>query len=222
MDPVTFQGAGMTLRRARKRLIAELRELGIRSDAVCQAMLETPRHIFLDGAMAHRAYQNIALPIGYQQTISQPYIVARMTELAVAARRPERVLEIGTGCGYQTAVLAALAETVYTIERIDTLQRQARTRLARLGIRNVRYRHGDGSQGWPDIDDFDAIVVAAAAPAAPAALIAQLGEGACLVMPIGDGNTQQLKTVSRRGGRQVTESVATVRFVPLVSGPTMR
>ena len=222
VDSIALQGVGMTSRRARERLVAELRQLGIRSDAVCQVMLETPRHIFVDEAMAHRAYQNVALPIGYQQTISQPYIVARMTELAVAARRPGKALEIGTGCGYQTAVLARLADAVYTVERIEPLQRQARSRLARLGLRNVRYRLGDGAEGWPDIDAFDAIVVTAAAAEPPSALLAQLGENACMVVPVGDGATQQLKTVHRRNGRQVTESVATVRFVPLVSGPTMR
>ena len=218
MDEMAIEGVGMTSRRARERLVAELRELGIQNEYVCQAMLATPRHLFLDDALSHRAYQNVALPIGHQQTISQPYVVARMTELALAERPINKVLEIGTGSGYQTAVLASFADTVFTVERIGALQRQAHRRLSRLGLRDVCYRHGDGSKGWPEHAPYDAIVVTAAASAPPQNLLDQLAEGGRLVMPVGQQDSQQLQCLVAHNGKHSVESVATVRFVPLVTG----
>ena len=143
-------GIGMTSQRTRDRLVRRLRAEGIRDPKVLDAIARTPRHLFVDEALASRAYEDTALPIGFGQTISQPYIVAQMTEVLIAERAPERVLEIGTGCGYQTAVLAGLVPKVYTVERIAVLLAQARRRLRDLGVRNVRYRHGDGTEGWPE------------------------------------------------------------------------
>lgn len=214
---VAIDGIGMTSRRTRMRLIQRLRESGIRDEAVLAAMESLPRHIFLDEALAHRAYEDTALPIGHSQTLSQPYIVARMTELLMS-RTPSRVLELGTGSGYQTAVLAALCDEVYSVERIKPLQDQARERLRLLRIRNVMLRHADGGMGWPERAPFDGILVTAAPKAVPQELLDQLADGGILVAPVGEEGRQTLVTVTREGDRFHTEDIEAVRFVPLLGG----
>lgn len=214
---VAIDGIGMTSRRTRMRLIQRLRESGIRDEAVLGVMEELPRHIFLDEALAHRAYEDTALPIGHSQTLSQPYIVARMTELLMS-RAPSRVLELGTGSGYQTAVLAALCDEVYSVERIKPLQDQARERLRLLKIRNVMLRHADGGMGWPERAPFDGILVTAAPKSVPQELLGQLADGGVLVAPVGDEGRQTLVTITRDGDRFHTEEIEAVRFVPLLGG----
>jgi protein-L-isoaspartate(D-aspartate) O-methyltransferase len=181
-------------------------------------MLAVPRHVFIEEAIASRAYEDTALPIGYGQTISQPYIVARMTELARAGRRPGNVLEIGTGCGYQTAVLAPLVTTVYSVERIAALQLRARRALRDLRISNVFMRHGDGFEGWPPYAPYDGILVAAAAMAVPPALLEQLGSGGRLIMPVGPDREQKLMRITRRGDTFEREVLGPATFVPLLQG----
>lgn len=214
---VAIDGIGMTSRRTRMRLIQRLRESGIRDEAVLGVMEALPRHIFLDEALAHRAYEDTALPIGHSQTLSQPYIVARMTELLMS-RAPSRVLELGTGSGYQTAVLAALCDEVYSVERIKPLQDQARERLRLLKIRNVMLRHADGGMGWPERAPFDGILVTAAPKSVPQELLDQLADGGVLVAPVGDEGRQTLVTITRDGDRFHTEEIEAVRFVPLLGG----
>ncbi len=211
-------GIGMTSARTRERLIERLKEEGIRSEVVLNRIREVPRHLFVDEALSSRAYEDTALPIGHGQTISQPYVVARMTEAVIANGRPSRVLEIGTGCGYQTAILAGLADTVYSVERIGPLLRRARERLGRLGIRNVRFRHGDGWEGWKSHAPYDAIIVTAAPPETPAALLEQLAEGGRLIIPVGPRSHQELLTVTRRGDQFEEELIGHVIFVPLLPG----
>jgi len=208
----------MTSARTRRRLIERLRQEGIKDERVLAVMEELPRHLFLDEALASRAYENTALPIGYAQTISQPYVVALMSELAISGGRPERVLEIGTGCGYQTAVLARLCGKVYSVERIRALMSQAMSRMHRLGILNVALRHGDGHTGLPETAPYDAIVVTAAAPGVPAGLCEQLAEGGRLVIPVGPDDAQELWLVERTPDGLVRRSVEKVRFVPLLEG----
>ncbi|AKH88121.1 protein-L-isoaspartate(D-aspartate) O-methyltransferase [Edwardsiella tarda] len=199
-------------------LIQQLMRQGIRDEAVLKAIAEVPRERFIDEAMSHKAYDNTALPIGLGQTISQPYMVARMTEL-LALQPNSRVLEIGTGSGYQTAVLAHLAPHVYSVERIKSLQWQAKRRLKQLDLHNVSTRHGDGWQGWASRGPFDAIIVTAAAPEIPPALLAQLAEGGRLVLPVGEAAQPQfLRRIQRRGDEYLVESIEPVRFVPLVGG----
>ena len=211
-------GIGMTSARTRERLIARLREEGIESEAVLNRIREVPRHLFVDEALSSRAYEDTALPIGHGQTISQPYVVAKMTEAVISAGRPSKVLEIGTGCGYQTAILAGLAGTVYTVERIGPLIKRARERLSKLGIHNVRFRHGDGWQGWKANAPYDAIIVTAAPPETPAALLEQLADGGRLVIPVGPRSHQELLEI-RRVGNQFEESLlGHVIFVPLLPG----
>lgn len=210
-------GVGMTSARARQRLIKRLRDEGISDDVVLATILETPRHLFLDEALRHRAYENTALSIGYQQTISQPYIVALMTQLAgVGEDRVKRVLDIGTGCGYQAAVLSQLADWVFTVERIEALSFSARERLQSLGYKNISYLCGDGYAGWLKKAPFDAIVVAAAPPVVPPALMEQLAIGGRLVIPVGDDEQQALRLIERIPGGYTEEIVAAVKFVPLV------
>ena len=211
------QGIGMTSLRTRTRLVERLRARGIRDGRVLNAIGNIPRHLFVDEALSHRAYEDTALPIGLGQTISQPYVVARMTEAAVE-RRPKRVLEVGTGSGYQTAVLASLVAEVYTIERLEPLTRAARRRLRELGYRNVRFRIADGSSGWPDHAPYDAIVVTAAAPELPATLVEQLETGGRLIVPVGGTACQQLLLVERAGQDLATRRLEQVVFVPLVAG----
>jgi protein-L-isoaspartate(D-aspartate) O-methyltransferase len=211
-------GIGMTSQRTRERLIQRLVEQGIRDARVLDRIRNVPRHLFVDEALASRAYEDTALPIGYGQTISQPYVVARMTEAITIGGTPEKVLEIGTGCGYQTAVLAPLAERIYSIERIEALLDRARERIRELGIRNVRFKHGDGAAGWPSQAPFDGILLAAAPHAVPQKLLDQLAEGGRLVAPIGPEGRQELVRLTRRGEQFLRERLGYVSFVPLLGG----
>lgn len=197
-------------------LAKKLHDAGIRNQAVLKAISQTPRELFLDNALAHKAYENTALPIGQGQTISQPYIVARMTEL-ILQNQPHRVLEVGTGSGYQAAILAQLVPELYTIERIKGLQIQARQRLKRLDLHNVSFKYGDGWQGWQNRSPFNGIMVTAAASTVPEALLSQLADGGVLVIPVGE-ETQQLMRITRHADRYSSEIVETVKFVPLVNG----
>lgn len=206
----------MTSQRTRMRLVERLREEGIERIEVLDAIARVPRHIFLDEALSHRAYEDTALPIGHQQTLSQPYVVARMTELLMAAGA-RRVLELGTGSGYQTAILAELVEEVYSIERIAPLQKQARERLQRLGYRSVHLRLGDGSQGWPDSGPFDGMILTAAPGGVPETLLRQLDEGGTMVAPLGY-ETQMLTCITRRGDSFERREIEPVRFVPVLGG----
>lgn len=223
MSEFDLRGIGMTSQRTRNRLVERLREKGIANDDVLAAIGSVPRHIFIDEALAHRAYEDTALPIGQGQTISQPFIVALMTQVLLTEPRA-RVLEVGTGSGYQTAVLASLmaegglVERLYTIERLDGLIERARARLDAMGLRNIRYRHGDGYQGWPELGPFDGILVTAAPPTVPQALIDQLAVGGRMVVPVGGETTQSLMVYDRTEQGVVSESVEQVRFVPLVKG----
>lgn len=217
--PAEAMGIGMTSQRVRDRLAERLREAGISDEATLEAMRIVPRHLFIDEGFASRAYEDTALPIGHGQTISQPWVVARMTE-AVLQVSPRKVLEVGTGSGYQAAVLAAIGLEVYTVERIGDLLRQARKRFRSLGI-NVRSKHDDGHLGWAENGPFDAIVVtaAAAAPALVDELLAQLAPGGRLVAPVEAGNGQSLLQVTRDADGQLQHQVlAPVTFVPLLAG----
>lgn len=211
-----LDGIGMTSRRTRMRLIQRLRDSGIKDEQVLEAMSNVPRHIFLDEALAHRSYEDTALPIGYGQTLSQPYIVARMTEVLMR-NKPSRVLELGTGSGYQTAILAGLVDQVFSVERIKPLQDRARDRLRTLGIRNVLLKHADGGMGWPDKGPFDGIIVTAAPREVPEELKTQLADGGVLVAPIGE-DTQMLTEIVRHGDDYQINEVEPVRFVPLLGG----
>jgi len=212
------RGIGMTSQRTRDRLVERLRAGGIRNEAVLEVIRSTPRHLFVDEALASRAYEDTALPIGHNQTISQPYIVAAMTDLIVSTS-PQKVLEIGTGSGYQTAVLAALVPKIYTVERIEPLARQARQRFRRLGLRNVRASYSDGTEGLPDFAPYDAIITTAAAEVIPQALLQQLSRsGGRLVIPVGGRARQSLMLITRRGDRFQQETMDPVIFVPLLSG----
>lgn len=197
-------------------LLVQLRQQGIRDERLLQAMEAVPREHFIDEAFEHKAYDNTALPIGLGQTISQPYIVARMTEL-LALQTEFRVLEIGTGSGYQTAILAHMVKHIYSIERIKKLQWQAKRRLKQLDLHNISTRHSDGWQGWPSRGPFDAIIVTAAAQEIPQALMFQLDEGGIMVLPVGE-ECQHLTRVRRKGNEFIVETVEAVRFVPLVKG----
>jgi len=213
-----LQGIGMTSRRTRERLAQRLRDQGICSENVLNTLVDTPRHIFIDEALSHRAYEDTALPIGYNQTISQPYIVARMTELLLEAGPLDTVLEVGTGSGYQTAILAQLVDQVFSVERIRPLQEKARKRLQRLKLHNVMLRHTDGGMGWPDKAPFDGILVTAAPREVPRELLEQLSIGGRLVIPVGDEH-QTLKRITRTSEAEFeTEVLESVRFVPLLGG----
>jgi protein-L-isoaspartate(D-aspartate) O-methyltransferase len=218
MNDPRLSGIGMTSARTRERLVQRLREQGIANPAVLERVRNVPRHIFVDEALASRAYEDTALPIGFGQTISQPYIVARMTEALLEGGPLAKVLEIGTGCGYQTAVLAPLVGRVYTIERIEGLGQRARARLRELQIRNVRFRHGDGAQGWKSQAPFDGILVAAAPLVIPEALIEQLAVGGRLIVPVGPEGVQQLVRITRREQGVERRVLGAVAFVPLVGG----
>ena len=212
------QGIGMTSARTRDRLVQRLRDHGIRSTDVLEQIRNVPRHLFVDEALASRAYEDTALPIGLGQTISQPYVVARMTEALLDGFKGEKVLEIGTGCGYQTAVLAPLVKKIYTVERIPELQRKAKQRLRELDIYNVQFRPGDGWEGWAKYAPYDGILVAAAAPELPEKLLEQLAPGGRLIMPVGPSGRQQLVMVTRRDDHFEQVSLGAVSFVPLVKG----
>src|SRR5690554_762154 len=211
-----LEGIGMTSRRTRLRLVQRLREAGIESDRVLEIIGQVLWHIFLDEALSHRAYEDTSLPIGYGQTLSQPYIVARMTELLLA-HEPERVLELGTGSGYQTAVLSRLFRDVYSVERIRPLQDKARERLRQLNLRNVMLRHADGGMGWPDKGPFNGIIVTAAPNEVPAELLDQLADGGVLIAPVGE-ETQVLVEIVRQGENFERRELEPVRFVPLLGG----
>jgi len=213
-----FSGIGMTSARTRERLIRRLREQGIRNPAVLERVRSVPRHIFVDEALASRAYEDIALPIGHNQTISQPFVVARMTEALIEDGRPGSVLEIGTGSGYQTAVLAPLVGRIYSIERIGPLLVRARRRIRQLGINNVQFRHGDGWGGWPVKGPFDGILVAAAPEDVPATLLDQLAPGGRLILPVGPRGRQELVRIRRGRDGFDRERLGLVSFVPLVEG----
>lgn len=213
----------MTSQRTRERLIQRLSEQGVTNIRVLDVIRNTPRHIFLDEALSHRAYEDTALPIGYGQTLSQPYIVARMTEILLGASggKLEKVLEVGTGSGYQTTVLAQLVGQVFSVERIKPLQDKARDRLRQLGLRNVQLKHADGGYGWPEMGPYDGILSTAAPRAVPDELLAQLAPNGILVIPVG-GQEQELHLVMRDGDTDkfVTQKLEPVKFVPLLSGTT--
>lgn len=214
----TLQGIGMTSRRTRERMINRLSEQGITSNKVLDVMRNTPRHIFMDEALASRSYEDTALPIGHNQTISQPYIVAKMTELLLESGRLANVLEIGTGCGYQTAILAQLVDRVYSVERILSLQRKAKGHLWELKLKNVSYLHSDGGWGWPDYAPFDGILVSAAPSEVPEMLLQQMAVGGVMVIPIGKGGSQELQRVVRTENGYEFEELEPVSFVPFLSG----
>jgi protein-L-isoaspartate(D-aspartate) O-methyltransferase len=213
------RGIGMTSQRTRERLIERLYEEGLSNPRVLEVIRRTPRHLFVDEALAHRAYEDTALPIGHNQTISQPYMVGRMTELLLAGGPLDKVLEIGTGCGYQTAVLAQLVERVFTVERIQVLQDRAKERLAELNMRNVVFRWGDGWEGWPALAPYNGIMVTAAASDVPQALLDQLAPGGRLVIPVGAGEEQDLLLIIREEDGFSRRVLDSVRFVPLLNGP---
>ncbi len=215
---VPLRGIGMTSQRTRERLIQRLRDEGVRDQRVLDAIRETPRHIFVDEALASRAYEDTALPIGYGQTISQPFIVAVMTQTLLAGGVPRNVLEIGTGSGYQTAVLSRLVPLVHSIERLAPLFQLAHKRMRQLNCRNVRLRLGDGSQGWLEHGPYDAILVTAAPPEIPEPLLQQLAVGGRMVVPVGEQGAQELQLIQRTEQGITRERLEYVSFVPLVRG----
>ena len=218
MNRLRLNGIGMTSQRTRERMIQRLRDQGIGDAAVLEAMRTVPRHLFVDEALASRVYEDTALPIGFGQTLSQPYVVARMTEVLLGGGIPERVLEVGTGSGYQTAVLAALVPQVYTVERIADLLREARSRFHTLGLRNVHALHTDGSGGWSRFAPYDGILVTAAAEELPEALLEQLAVGGRLVAPVGGEGAQELLCITRTPERFERVRLERVSFVPLLGG----
>ena len=221
MTALNVRGIGMTSQRTRNRLVQRLRDKGVADERVLDAIATVPRHLFLDEALASRAYEDNALPIGHGQTISQPYMVATMTAAILEAMEGGgRVLEIGTGSGYQTAVLAALVSRVYSVERIGVLLERARRRLRSLSVRNVRFKHADGNYGWPTEAPFDAAIVTACATHVPDALADQLADGAPLVIPVGNGDVQELRLLRRNGDGWRQQTLDHVRFVPLLKGAT--
>ena len=211
-------GIGMTSMRTRDRLVRRLQEEGIRNVSVLEAIREVPRHLFVDEALASRAYEDTALPIGFGQTISQPYIVALMTEAVLSGGIPQKVLEVGTGSGYQAAVLARLVPRVYSVERNASLLQRARQLFRELRIYNIQSHHSDGSWGWPTYGPYDAIVVTAAPLEVPEALLGQLADGGRLVIPVGDRGSQELRLITRHGERFEEQHLCWVSFVPLVPG----
>lgn len=219
LPPSALKGEGMTSQRARDRLASKLKEDGIKDARVIEVIRNLPRHHFIDQALHSRAYENTALPIGHGQTISQPWVVARMTEALLEFGVPQKVLEIGTGSGYQAMVLASLVPQVYTVERIEELLRQARRRFRQLGLTNLRSRHDDGKLGWPDEAPFDAIILTAAGDTIPTQLLDQLSPTGVLVAPVGSPSHQIL--IRMRGDGQgdfVQEELGPVSFVPLLGG----
>lgn len=213
-----IEGSGMTSRRTRERMVSRLREQGIVNPAVLAAMAEIPRHVFVDEALESRAYEDTALPIGHNQTISQPYIVAKMTELLLEYGPRHRVLEIGTGCGYQTAILSRLVDQLYSVERIAPLMKKARDLLWELGIKTVGFKHSDGGWGWPEHAPFDGILAAAAPAQIPEALLQQLAVGGVMVIPVGREGMQELQRITRTDQGFSIEVIERVTFVPFLSG----
>jgi len=209
----------MTSQRTRDRLIKRLQQQGINNGQVLDVIRRVPRHLFVDEALAHRAYEDTALPIGYGQTISQPFIVAHMTQLLLEDGMPNSVLEIGTGCGYQTAVLASIFPQVYSVERIEALYLQAKRRLAELEMHNVQLRYTDGTGGWPNLSyRFDRIIMTAACTEIPEALVAQLNDGGIMVLPFDNGIDQTMTKITRGKDGLVSEELEKVAFVPLLPG----
>ena len=208
----------MTSRRTRDRLIARLRDMGIDDERVLQAIKKVPRHLFIEEALASRAYEDTALPIGYGQTISQPYVVALMTQALFAERPLAKVLEVGSGSGYQTAILATLAAQVYSVERIGALLQTARRRLVTLGYRNVSCKLSDGNQGWPEHAPYDGILVTAAPAEIPATLVTQLAVGGRMVIPVAGVDIQELWLIRNTGTGTSRTRLEDVNFVPLVTG----
>ena len=211
-------GIGMTSARTRERLVQRLRDNGIGDQRVLERIRDTPRHLFVDEALETRAYEDTALPIGHGQTISQPWVVARMTEALLAGGPLASVLEVGTGCGYQTAVLAPLVGKVFTVERINALLVRARQRFRELGLRNVRAKHSDGSWGWPEHGPYEGILVTAAPDEIPAGLLEQLADGGRMVIPVGPAGQQELTLVERKGNVCERSVIDIVSFVPLLGG----
>jgi protein-L-isoaspartate(D-aspartate) O-methyltransferase len=209
----------MTSQRTRERLIQRLYDEGLSNARVLEAIRRTPRHLFVDEALAHRAYEDTALPIGHNQTISQPYMVARMSELLLAAGPLDKVLEIGTGSGYQTAILAQVVERVFSVERIQVLQDRAKERMTELNLRNVVFRWGDGWEGWQALAPYNGIIVTAAATEVPQALLDQLAPNGRLVIPVGAGAEQELVLIVREEQGFSRHVLDAVRFVPLLNGP---
>ncbi|MDQ2639308.1 MAG: protein-L-isoaspartate(D-aspartate) O-methyltransferase [Pseudomonadota bacterium] len=218
MNVIRHAGIGMTSARTRDRLVQRLRDQGIHDLRVLERIRNLPRHIFVDEALASRAYEDTALPIGWGQTISQPYIVARMTQALISGGLPEKVLEVGFGCGYQTAVLSPFAQKIFSIERIEPLVDRAKQRMKELGIRNVKLKHGDGMKGWPTQAPFEGIIVAAAPLTLPEPLLNQLAVGGRLVVPVGPEGQQQLLRVTRRETGLQKEVLGPVAFVPMLGG----
>lgn len=219
MNSKLHAGIGMTSQRTRDRLITRLEEKGIRNDLVLEAMRMTPRHLFVDEALASRAYEDTALPIGHKQTISQPYVVARMTEAIIKDGMPKKVLEVGTGSGYQGVILSALIKDVYTVERVEPLYQQARRRAMELGIRNIRFKLSDGAWGWESYAPYDAIIVTAAPKEIPESLIEQLGDNGRLVIPVGKtSEVQDLLLLHKTKDGLLKERLDGVSFVPLIQG----
>jgi protein-L-isoaspartate(D-aspartate) O-methyltransferase len=216
-DDFDLVGIGMTSQRTRDRLVKRLRDHGIKDERVLDVIRAVPRHIFIDEALSHRAYEDTALPIGHGQTISQPFIVALMTQSLLNVPR-DRVLEVGTGSGYQAAVLAHLVKRVYTVERIQPLIERAEARFRALRLRNIRVKYDDGHLGWPEQAPFDGILVTAAARSVPEALVEQLGPTGRLVIPVGGDDTQELRVIDRTPDGVREESIEFVRFVPLLRG----
>lgn len=217
-NELNLNGVGMTSQRTRDRLVQRLRDQGIMDERILDVVTSTPRHAFIDEALAHRAYEDIALPIGFNQTISQPYIVARMTEVLLGGGPLGRVLEIGTGSGYQAAVLAQLVDRVYTVERISGLLEKAVSRFRLLGLRNIQYKHADGGLGWPERGPYDGIIITASPRRIPDELIAQLTEGGRMVVPLGHGDQQQLTMITNSADGVISEVLEAVKFVPLMGG----
>jgi protein-L-isoaspartate(D-aspartate) O-methyltransferase len=215
---MNLRGIGMTSQRTRSRLVQRLRDQGIESEHILDVISDTPRHAFIDEALAHRAYEDTALPIGFNQTISQPYVVARMTEALLADGPLKTVLEVGTGSGYQTAVLASLVEKVYTVERISGLLERAKERLGAIGYRNIQFKYADGGMGWSERGPFDAIIVTAAPRVIPDALIEQLAPDGRMLVPVGESRQQDLVLIRRNGDEVERTVLEPVKFVPLLSG----
>ncbi len=219
MNSATLSGIGMTSQRTRARMVERLREQGIRDPRVLHAMGLVPRHIFLEPALAHRAYEDTALPLGFAQTISQPYVVARMIEILIAGRELGKVLEVGAGCGYQAAVLGTLSKQVFAVERIAPLLARARDHLKQAKLSHIRLKHADGNMGLPEAAPFDTIILAAASPNVPQALLSQMAPGGRLVMPlVVTGADQVISLVEKTDSGFVETKFDAVRFVPLLPG----
>ncbi len=212
------RGIGMTSPRTRERLVRRLMDHGITDARVLERIRQVPRHLFVDEALASRAYEDTALPIGHGQTISQPWVVARMTAALIADKVPQRVLEVGTGCGYQTAILAGLVGDVYSVERINALLVPTRGRMRQLGLRNVKLKHSDGGWGWPEYAPYDGIIVTAAPEQVPEALLEQLAPGGVLIIPVGPPGAQDLLRITRGDDAFEQTTLGSVSFVPLLGG----